>query len=837
MASFIDFLGPLTEPFTPYLRDRLERALPDGARLGSLAIDGTSVVLEDLVFEGQGFRATVTKARAKLAARGLVRSDAAEATLEFLEGAIELTATETIAATTLDLFFFPSGRGTHWVDGRLELRARDSSLHASGELEIGRGGVFLSRARVTASKTSLEGSIQSRASLDSYRSPKLEGMLEGTLTPSDLPILGSPIDLRDVRLKTSIRLSGTRARPEIELDARGAEVPVRAPSQKRFLPHLRLPTLEARARFSGGDLSADLTLATEGGGRLAVRASRGAKGEARTRIQVGIERVAEGTMRHLFALFGVTGLRWELGEIDGELTLTETSGSLPGELGATGELRATKVDVGLGKAIFPLERPKLAIAGSTRTPELHLTAQVDGGTFELTYGPSAEHPNHPLVLGLVGAGPRVLARLSQADPTMTPFVVEGDAHAEKDLVLPSSFRIGLTARPSPSALSADVTLEADDTRIELRLRTEHGQHGDSRLFGTLSPRHARVLFSLAERAPGLGVGGRPIAFDLALAGTAEKPSLVGRLSTERLELRGLGRALTLEGVDARVHVAPTFVAFERASANVGHGRVSASGVVRTSPGEKTGHLGRIHAVVEDVRIGRQELFPEGAPIDGRLFAHAVLTISRPSTEFPRGTTRTEVFAKLAEPSYDFLPNATARLVRLGLPSVPTGGDAPLEAHMVLEEGLVRIHEARASVPGLRLEGRVELRPEAQRLSADARVTVERAWLSRSRVLALPGALLGTVTVPIAVRGSFDRPETKSELAKAIVSSLTRGVLEPRGREATSSAKSRTGTLDVQTSPFRVGSEHAESVRSLAEGSIPLVEAEVLLAAFLSRDPD
>ncbi len=834
MASLTDFLRPFAEPLTPYLRDRIERALPEGARLGNLTIDGASLTLEDLVFEGSGVRVTITRARARLAARGLVRSDSAEAVLEVLEGTVELGADGPLSRTTFHLRYFPSGRGTHWVDGRLEAKANDLELLVLAELEIGRGGVFLERVRVTGPRTSLTGSIRSRAPLDSYRSAKLEGSLEGTLCPSDLPLAGSPVDLRDVRLTTTVTLTGTRARPEVELVARSSDVPLRRAEQKRFLPHLRLTTLEARARFAAGALSADVQLAAEGGGTLSARAERGAEPSSRTRVDLTIARFAEGPLRHLFTMLGVSGLRWEQGVIDGELSLLEPLDGRPGEMETSGELRAAKVDLGLGKATFPLVGPKLSISGTTRSPALALTAQVDGGSLELTYGSTSDPSSEPtLGLSLDGAGPRVLARLSSADPTMTPFVVEGDARDERDLVLPSSFRIGLTARPSPSALVADVVLTSEETTIDVRLRTESGEHRGSRLSGTLSPKHARVLFSLTERAPEVGLGGKPIAFDLVLSGAADKPSLIGTVSSARLDLRGFGRALTLERANARVHIAPTFVAFEDATAEIGHGRLAASGVVRTGSRESVGYLGRVHAVVDDVRVAREELFPEGAPIDGRLFAHAVLTLSPASAEFPKGSARTEVLARLTEPSYEFVPDATARLVRLGLPSVPTGGDAPLEAHAVFEDGLVRVHEARASVPGLRLEGRIELRPETQRLSADARVTVERAWLSRSRVLALPGALLGQVVVPIAVRGSFDRPETKSALASAIVSSLTRGLFEPRGRDSHGTRR----TFDVPTAPFLVGSTHEATVRDLVEGVLPLEEAETRLEVFLARDTE
>jgi hypothetical protein len=834
MASLTDFLRPFAEPLTPYLRDRIERALPDGARLGNLTIDGASVTVEDLVFEGSGARVTITRARARIAARGLVRSDSAEAVLEMLEGQVTLGEDGPLAPITFELRYFPSGRGTHWVDGRIEAKAAEHDLSVTGELEVGRGGVFLDKVRVSGPKSALVGSLRSRAALDSFRSPKLEGALEGTLAPADFPVRSSPLDLRDLRLTTTVSFAGTRARPEVEIVARSSDVPIRSVGQKRFLPHLRLTSLQARARFAAGALSADVSTDVEGGGTLSARAERGAEPSARARVDVTLARVAEGPLRHLLTLSGVTGLRWEQGVVDGEIALLAPVDAREGELELSGELRAVQVDIGLAKAIFPLVGPKLSLSGSTRSPALELTAQVDGGAFALTYGGHLDEPGEP-ELSLQSAGPRVLARLSAADPTMTPFVVEGDAHDDRDIVLPSSFRIGLTARPSPSALVADVVLTAEETTIEARLRTERGEHRGSRLSGSLSPKHARVLFSLAERAPEVGLGGKPIVFDLALSGPADKASLLGTVSSERLDLRGFGRSITLERANARVHVAPTFVAFEGASAELGRGRLSASGLVRTGSRESLGYVGRVHAIVDDVRVARDELFPEGAPIDGRLFAHAKITLSPASAEFPRGSARTEVFAKLTEPSYEFVPDATARLVRLGLPSVPTAGDAPLEAHAVFEDGLVRIHEVRASVPGLRLEGRVELRPETRSLSADARVTVERAWLSRSRVLALPGALLGQVTVPVAVRGSFDRPETKSALASAIFSSLTRGLFDPR--ERTSRRGTRGRTFEVQAEPFPPDSTDTATLRALVEGALSLDEAEARLEAFLARDAE
>ena len=387
-------------------------------------------------------------------------------------------------------------------------------------------------------------------------------------------------------------------------------------------------------------------------------------------------------------------------------------------------------------------------------------------------------------------------------------------------MLPPDLALSLTANPRPGDLTADVLLEGGGSRIHFVLGATKGAHLRSKLEGAVTTVHATTLFSLSKRAPGVGLSGDPLLFDLALVGSAAAPSLIGTVGAGRLVVAHDGRSLSLESAEAHVHVTPAFVAFHDLRASMGQGFLRGAGVVLLVDGQPSA---RASFVSENIRIGRTELFPEGAPIDGRAFAHA---------EVRHGATGThgELRVRVEGPTYGFLPKATARLAKLGLPQVPTSGDAALEAHAHFSPGLVRVADLRASVPGLRAHASGESRENGEILVVDVRVTVERAWLSRSAMFALPGLVLGSVEVPVSVRGSVARPETRSALAKAIFTSLSRGLFS---RKTIGPLKALgPASIFIPKSPYADGSDDATHLQALVGGTLPQVDLAALARRFI-----
>ncbi len=830
-----ELLRPFAEPLAPLLRQRVLHALrgfPGAVSLGEIALEGARVRLRDLVLDAGDYRVVARSIALRVRPQRWITRSQAELCLEELEGAIEVAPRGPFLGVQAQLVFRASGRRDHWVDGHVVLTA--GALTLSGAVTAGEHGATLGDLRVVGEHTNLRGALRLAADRQvapqvdhqgdhqgdhQDRRERLSGSLAGVLAARDLPLGALPVDLRELTATLSVALSGTLGAPvaRVGLDLGGT--PLRAPGQRRFLPHLRVERGRVEATLTGGAearFAFEATIEPNGGGRLAV-SGEGANGTGGTggtgrahRGQASIEGLTATTVQHLLTLARVPDLTVRGGPFSGNATLEHA------RIEAT--LAATEATLAIGAATFPLLEARLQIDGSLGAhgaldaPALAfaLEASLDGGAVRL-----AQPVGGPLELTVRDASPRVLARLVALDPGAAPLLLEGEGPAPPGvLVLPAGLRVDLDARPAHDALHARITLAGEGSRVVVVLDARDGAHQASRVSGTLTTTHARVLLDLTTRLPGLSVTGSPLDLELAVLGASTPGAavaLVGKVRTEGLTATLAGRALSVGAGAVSLHVAPTWLAFEELELRVGQGCLRGAGVALLDGATPRA---RCHFACADTRVGRRELFPEGAPIDGRAFAHAALRLGRGGVH----TLRAEVHLRLERPTYTFLPRATAGLARLRLPRIPTQGDTALEAHAVLESGRVEVRAFRASVPGLRASGHGEADASDGRVAGELALVVDRAWLSQSPLYALPGALLGWIDLPIRLRGSLERPEARSALGQAILKSLTRDLGARRAAGPLGALALGPRSLPIAAEPFEPGA--AGSVRTLVRGALP-----------------
>ncbi len=683
--------------------------------------------------------------------------------------------------------------------------------------------VTLGELRLSGARTDLRGWL----ALGLGAAPRVAGGLSGRLALSDLPLapLASlPIDPRELAVQVALDIDGRighGALPDGRLTLTAVGAALRAPHQRRFLPHLRLERARCEARVHGGRVDLRAELEPNGGGRVNLEAELGAAIHATVRelapatiqlaIQLALDLANAGVRTSRTALHGAP--------VSGVVTLDA------GRLHA--ELDAAAITVDLDGASFPLDRPRLVLDGPVRAPDVRLEASLDGGALSF-----ARHADGVLSLHVREARAQLLPRLAAMDPGMPPLVVSGEPSPPGAIVVPRGLSITLEARPAPDALLAELTLEGEGTRVVVHLDQHSGLHRASRVLGHVALAHATALLDRAGWAPGLTLSGEPLMLDLALLGSTtarDSASTAGTCALSSATLTYQGRALTLGPMSVRAHLAPTWLAFDELDARVGRGVVRAAGVA-TFGGEAP--QARVHMVCHDVRLGRGELFPEGAPLDGRAFAHGWIALTGAGLAHARGELRGRVEA----PRYAFLTRATASLDRVGLPPVPTEGDGPLEAHAVLEGGALCVRSLRASVPGLRASARGEARAEGQ-LRAELALVVDRAWLSQRALYALPAALLGRVDVPVALRGSVSRPAARAEIARAVLKSLGDSwsrAWRDLGVESTTPRALGPRSLPIPDAPL--SPEEAAQLRALVGGALPLGALGELAARFTEGAP-
>jgi len=801
MPSLGDVLRSFSDPLGPLLRERLERVLPRGSSLTELVLASGEARLFGLVVPLGTFRVVVPQARFQLSLLSL----GAKATLRDTEG----TLVDTSGTEVAQIRFEASLRRDAWAAGSLVVTAGD--LTARARLEVVDGRVSLREVRVVgAAGTALEGSLEVTGEV-------LAAALEGKLHGGDLPVGALldpsvlPLEIRDLSVQTKLLAEGTTGTPRVALTVGLHDLPLRAPGRKRFLPHLRIGDGGLVLRSSGTRHSLEGRVTFAGGGAVSLAGT--SHGE-RHELHAELQRMGPTAIRHILELAGVCVPAWERGELSGTVALSADGSGAP-QIAAA--LEAPHVTLGVRDARFPFEGARATVSGALTRPAVDVTAMLDDGALTLSIGPET-----PLVVTLTNARARSLARLSMADPSMVPLVVDGDPPRPGAFVLPAAWQVDVRAEPRSGALEASVSLGHGETRVRVALSTRDGAHVASSLRGALTAEDTSTLFDLPTRAKGVSYAGAPVRFDLALSGSAEAPSILGAVTTEGLVIGYEGRTLTVGEARGRVHVAPRFVAFHDVRAAIGSGFMLGAGVLLPSP---RGPALRASFVSDNIRIGRAELFPEGPPIDGRAFAHAGVRHGGDGTV-------AEVRLRLEGPTYTFLPKATARLERLGLPSVPIAGDRPLEAHAKLEGDVLRVRDLRASVAGLSAHGSGEASEGGKVLAADVRVTATAAWLSRSALLRVPGAVLGTVELPVRVRGSLARPETESDLARALWTSLTRG---GRRRESPHLALPP-ASLSFPAVPFEDGTPDAHDVYALALGTLPLADLERIAERFVSGEP-
>ena len=829
MASLRDLLAPLAEPLAPRLREAVLRALrrlPCDVSLGPVTLEGSRVTITELTLTWGSLGPDDPRGGVRLHARRVVLGlrpqgwlvrEEPELCLESVDATVELrppAGLAPLAPIRAELRFHPSGRTERWVDGHAFLEG--GGLTLSSSVKASATELTLGELRLAGPRTDVRGRLALRLA-----TRHVTATLAGRLALGELPLapLASlPVDPRDLALQVALDADGPFGRgalpdARLALDAVGA--PLRAPRQRRFLPHLRLERARVEVRVEGGRVGVRAELEPNGGGRVDVEAVPGAA------VRATVLDVAPATLLLALDLAGA-------GERPGRAALrgAPVSGVVTLDAGhLRAELATAAVTLDLDGASFPLEGPRLALEGPARAPDLRLEASLDGGALSV-----ARPVGGPLSLAVRGARATLLQRLAAMDPGMPPLVLAGETAPPGAIVVPPGLAIDLDARPARDAVSADLTIAGEGTRVVVHLDALDALHRASRVVGHVALAHVCALLDLPTRAPGLVVSGEPLAVDLALLGSStvrDLASSAGTLAISSATIGYHGRALTVGPLSVQVHLAPTWLAFDQLDARVGRGAVRAAGVVTFGGGAPRA---RVHLACEDVRLGRDELFPEGPPLDGRAFAHVWLALTGAGLAEARG----ELRGRLEGPRYSFLTRATASLARLGLPPVPTDGDSALEAHAALEGGALRVRSLRASVPGLRATARGEARARDGELRAELALVVERAWLSQRALYALPGALLGWVDVPVSLRGSLTRPAARAEIARAVLKGLGRSWSEV-GQGRTPAARAL-GPRALAVPDAPLSPEEGARVRTLVRGALPLDALGALATEFAEDAP-
>lgn len=794
-----EVLRSFADPFGPLLRERIERALPPGSNVADLVIDATEARVVGLTVPIGPLHLVAPELRFRLA----LLSRGAKAHLRDTTATVRDASGSIVARIAFESF----ERRDAWAAGTVVVTAGD--LEARARLEVDPSGARARDLRITGKAgTAVEGAV---ALVDDT----LEGTLEGTVAARDLlSVTGHdptawPIDPRETIARIVIAIGGRVSRPRARLSLSLRDVPLREPGRKRFLPHLRLADAALVVGVEGHRKTVEGKLDFVGGGSLALR---GDDDGARRGLDATLVALDAAAVRHVLELVGASGIGWLRGEVGGSARY-EDDGRSPR---VAVRLASREVVLAVGAATFPFEGVTATLEGPLPRPPCTLEGTLDGGALSVTLAPDV-----PPVVVLRGASPHALARLALADPTMVPLVVEGTAPPKGGFVLPARWRVDVRAEPGKGRLAANVALGEGASSIEIAIASSDGAHAGSRIRGAVTPEDAAILFDVAARNERVAIAGAPLRFDLAIEGSAAAPSLRGTIAGDESVLRYDTRTLSVGALRADVHVAPRFVAFTAFRAEIGRGALLGEGVIVLGDELR----GRAAFVSENIRIGRQELFPEGVPLDGRAFAHAEVA-------FVGGGASAEVRVRLDEPRYPFLPSVTARLGKLGLPPLSIDGDRPLEAHAWASRDVVEVCSVRAGVVGVSARGSGRASEKGNVLTAEVDLTAQPSWLAKSPLLRVPSFLLGPVDVPIKVRGSLASPETTSDLLRAVVRALGRGIGVRHRSNGLLALPPK--SLSVPSVPFADGTDDMTDLHALAKGTLPLADLEAVAERFVAR---
>lgn len=803
MLSLGELLRAFAEPMAPLVRERLVRALPEGSRLDELRIDGPTVTVGGLRLPAGPLVVVVEQARAHVSALGFLRG--AGVTLGDAHGTIE------VDHETRGAFRFTSSGGERaWATGTLVVTF--GALRAEARVDVADGRAVLESLRLVGDGgTALSGRLE-------LRGAQLEGSLAGAAALVDaLAATRAPsplgLDPTGVTAHVELGVAGTSEAPVVTASLRAASVPLRRPGHKRFVPYAiaRDVTATAGIHPRSRTFSAECELCLPGASRLRTSATRGADGSTVSRLR--IERLGPAAVRPLLALFGVDGLGHARGEVSGELVFRAPP---QGPATVEGDLAAPELGLTLGDLELPIEGCAATLSGSARRPRLVVTGTFEGGALTLTKGDDGR-----LDVALRNARASALVRLSHAGPERARAALAGQGR-DAALYLPEELTVDLDLCPAKGATDARVTISGPGTHLVTTIAVRGGRHTGSRAEGRISLAHAAVVLDAERRLPaGARVQGGAIALDLALEGDLTSTRALGTIHVDPTVITLGERTMALGAARSRLHVTRSFVALHDAKVEIGEGHVALAGCAFLG---KTPHA-RLSVSASRVAVDALTLLTD-APLRGAVSLYGDASLRD-------GAVLAWANARVDAPSYPALPRATERLGKLGLPPLATEGDGPLEIVCGLEGGVVTVPRLRFTVPGLRVGARGRATLRGEELRATATVCAEPAWLARSRLLSIPATLAGTIEVPVTVEGSVSRPDAKSPVLAALLSSLRRGIFRPRGASPLALPER---PMPVLEAPFEATPDDARTLATIVGGTVPHEHVEELARAFVSARP-
>lgn len=173
---------------------------------------------------------------------------------------------------------------------------------------------------------------------------------------------------------------------------------------------------------------------------------------------------------------------------------------------------------------------------------------------------------------------------------------------------------------------------------------------------------------------------------------------------------------------------------------------------------------RSRSAWEEVDVAR---LPAGG---GRLGAHATgrctgaLEVEREGP--PTGPSAGVGWLEIERPTYPAVARTAEALRRWGLPPPGATGSGPLRASLRLGPTKWHLEDVSLAVDAGRARGRIHVGFDGS-LAGRLEIAVQPAYLSRSSALALPAAVTGTVTIPVALGGRLAAPSFDADLVGAL----------------------------------------------------------------------
>lgn len=636
------------------------------------------------------------------------------------------------------------------LEGEVAYAGRGDAPGARAELAL----------RAPASSLALSAAVRDSGEIDALS-------LSGPLSLSDLelhPAAAARLELGDdARLDLAVSGAGTLEAPRVWGTATAKALPVRARGDKRYQPSPRLLDVTASADASRAGWMARIEAGLDGGGRV-VTEVRGAPGASPT-ATAEVEGARAGWIAHALRI-GAGKVVLGVGEGPG-LRLPEdavTSGKLAlADERITGTLHASTARSSLDVEGLEVDderaratiRGDLALHDATRTNAIPREAFAfdGGGPLHLVGVELSTDYTHLHAAGAVRAAELSVLVAGGARVPLEGVEVLGQLHAQPGGAVRAELGIS-TAAGTKLLVDLAASAEADlaGTRVKGKLAWRDALAAG--LFAT-------PLRPLAEEV---------VEVDGRVGGPADDPVLSATFAAARVRV-GMPESpkiatFDLDDAHALVRVDRGGVLWHAARATAYGGRVTSSGAVA--------YDGALRATVvwSDVDAARVPTDSRarllGEHVQGRFSGALRFDRAGAAPGASPAASRGRGEAVLADPVYPALARASRAFATYGLPALERAGSAPVIVPIEMDEAGFVFDDVRIETADGAIGGTVRITEEG-RVSGDLELVLAEAYLRRSTVLFVPGALTGGLRVPARLEGPLDKVRVETRLADVLAS--------------------------------------------------------------------